>query len=175
MSQVNFLNIGYQLPETQIQQLLASNNSFTLGFFIFCCRTNSDSALHQSTLTPAQQASFTGGSQELQPKRGNQHFNSHLCFCFYVLIMSYSHIVSCYHIRLSLLSLVQAGTVCLGHVRLSCVLFFCVVLLFVAFCCLRLMAQSRALQCMMKGFECGFEGRVGEVIEDVGHSSVLWI
>ncbi|XP_022056409.1 CREB-regulated transcription coactivator 1 isoform X3 [Acanthochromis polyacanthus] len=32
-------------------------------------RTNSDSALHQSTLTPAQQASFTGGSQELQPKR----------------------------------------------------------------------------------------------------------
>ncbi|TKS80040.1 CREB-regulated transcription coactivator 1 [Collichthys lucidus] len=35
-------------------------------------RTNSDSALHQSTLTPAQQASFTGGSQELQPKR--EHF-----------------------------------------------------------------------------------------------------
>lgn len=33
-------------------------------------RTNSDSALHQSTLTPAQQAAFTGGSQELQPKRG---------------------------------------------------------------------------------------------------------
>ncbi|KAM9844380.1 CREB-regulated transcription coactivator 1 [Aulostomus maculatus] len=32
-------------------------------------RTNSDSALHQSTLTPAQQASFAGGSQELQPKR----------------------------------------------------------------------------------------------------------
>ncbi|XP_054888532.1 CREB-regulated transcription coactivator 1 isoform X2 [Poeciliopsis prolifica] len=32
-------------------------------------RTNSDSALHQSTLTPAQHASFTGGSQELQPKR----------------------------------------------------------------------------------------------------------
>ncbi|XP_067461591.1 CREB-regulated transcription coactivator 1 isoform X1 [Thunnus thynnus] len=32
-------------------------------------RTNSDSALHQSTLTPPQQASFTGGSQELQPKR----------------------------------------------------------------------------------------------------------
>ncbi|XP_030258191.1 CREB-regulated transcription coactivator 1 isoform X4 [Sparus aurata] len=32
-------------------------------------RTNSDSALHQSTLTPAQQASFIGGSQELQPKR----------------------------------------------------------------------------------------------------------
>ncbi|KAF7659853.1 hypothetical protein LDENG_00291860 [Lucifuga dentata] len=32
-------------------------------------RTNSDSALHQSTLTPAQQASFTGGSQEFQPKR----------------------------------------------------------------------------------------------------------
>ncbi|KAG7227221.1 hypothetical protein INR49_014021 [Caranx melampygus] len=31
--------------------------------------TNSDSALHQSTITPAQQASFTGGSQELQPKR----------------------------------------------------------------------------------------------------------
>ncbi|XP_054622886.1 CREB-regulated transcription coactivator 1 isoform X1 [Dunckerocampus dactyliophorus] len=32
-------------------------------------RTNSDSALHQSTLAPCQQASFTGGSQELQPKR----------------------------------------------------------------------------------------------------------
>uniref|UniRef100_A0A3P9B503 CREB regulated transcription coactivator 1a n=1 Tax=Maylandia zebra TaxID=106582 RepID=A0A3P9B503_9CICH len=32
-------------------------------------RTNSDSALHQCTLIPAQQASFTGGSQELQPKR----------------------------------------------------------------------------------------------------------
>ncbi|XP_008331926.1 CREB-regulated transcription coactivator 1 isoform X2 [Cynoglossus semilaevis] len=32
-------------------------------------RTNSDSALHQSTLTPADQATFTGGSQELQPKR----------------------------------------------------------------------------------------------------------
>ncbi|XP_075877158.1 CREB-regulated transcription coactivator 1-like [Nelusetta ayraudi] len=32
-------------------------------------RTNSDSALHQSTLTPSQQASFNGGSQELQPKR----------------------------------------------------------------------------------------------------------
>ena len=35
-----------------------------------CRRTNSDSALHQSTLSPAQQPSFTGGSQELQPKRG---------------------------------------------------------------------------------------------------------
>ncbi|KAK0150093.1 CREB-regulated transcription coactivator 1 [Merluccius polli] len=34
-------------------------------------RTNSDSALHQSTLALAvQQAVFTGGSQELQPKRG---------------------------------------------------------------------------------------------------------
>ncbi|XP_038139446.1 CREB-regulated transcription coactivator 1-like [Cyprinodon tularosa] len=32
-------------------------------------RTNSDSALHQSTLTPAQQVSFAGGSQELQPRR----------------------------------------------------------------------------------------------------------
>ncbi|XP_071347608.1 CREB-regulated transcription coactivator 1 isoform X2 [Trachinotus anak] len=32
-------------------------------------RTNSDSALHQSTITPAQQACFSGGSQELQPKR----------------------------------------------------------------------------------------------------------
>ncbi|CAB1454228.1 unnamed protein product [Pleuronectes platessa] len=32
-------------------------------------RTNSDSALHQSTLTPVQQPCFTGGSQELQPKR----------------------------------------------------------------------------------------------------------
>ncbi|XP_056149454.1 CREB-regulated transcription coactivator 1 [Lampris incognitus] len=32
-------------------------------------RTNSDSALHQSTMTPAQQAAFTSGCQELQPKR----------------------------------------------------------------------------------------------------------
>lgn len=32
-------------------------------------RVNSDSALHQSTLTPSQQAAFTGGSQEIQPKR----------------------------------------------------------------------------------------------------------
>ncbi|XP_061694675.1 CREB-regulated transcription coactivator 1 isoform X2 [Syngnathoides biaculeatus] len=32
-------------------------------------RTNSDSALHQSTLAPGQQASFMCGSQELQPKR----------------------------------------------------------------------------------------------------------
>ncbi|XP_039670768.1 CREB-regulated transcription coactivator 1 isoform X4 [Perca fluviatilis] len=32
-------------------------------------RANSDSALHQSTLTPVQQVSFIGGSQELQPKR----------------------------------------------------------------------------------------------------------
>ncbi|XP_061775791.1 CREB-regulated transcription coactivator 1 isoform X2 [Nerophis ophidion] len=32
-------------------------------------RTNSDSALHQSTLAPCQQVSFAGGSQELQPKR----------------------------------------------------------------------------------------------------------
>ncbi|XP_028448499.1 CREB-regulated transcription coactivator 1 isoform X1 [Perca flavescens] len=32
-------------------------------------RANSDSALHQSTLTPVQQVSFIGGSQELQSKR----------------------------------------------------------------------------------------------------------
>ncbi|KAI1883071.1 hypothetical protein AGOR_G00241470 [Albula goreensis] len=32
-------------------------------------RTNSDSALHQSALNPAPQDGFTGGSQELQPKR----------------------------------------------------------------------------------------------------------
>ncbi|XP_078119605.1 CREB-regulated transcription coactivator 1-like isoform X6 [Sander vitreus] len=32
-------------------------------------RANSDSALHQSTLTPVQQVSFIRGSQELQPKR----------------------------------------------------------------------------------------------------------
>ncbi|NXF11578.1 CRTC1 protein, partial [Smithornis capensis] len=32
-------------------------------------RTNSDSALHQSTMTPAQQESFTGGSQDMQQKR----------------------------------------------------------------------------------------------------------
>ncbi|XP_072457716.1 CREB-regulated transcription coactivator 1 isoform X6 [Notamacropus eugenii] len=32
-------------------------------------RTNSDSALHQSTMTPAQQDSFAGGSQDIQQKR----------------------------------------------------------------------------------------------------------
>ncbi|XP_036378224.1 CREB-regulated transcription coactivator 1b isoform X1 [Megalops cyprinoides] len=32
-------------------------------------RTNSDSALHQSTMNPTPQDTFTGGSQELQPKR----------------------------------------------------------------------------------------------------------
>ncbi|XP_048831767.1 CREB-regulated transcription coactivator 1 isoform X3 [Brienomyrus brachyistius] len=32
-------------------------------------RTNSDSALHQSTMNPTPQDSFVGGSQELQPKR----------------------------------------------------------------------------------------------------------
>nr|XP_009481538.1 PREDICTED: CREB-regulated transcription coactivator 1 [Pelecanus crispus] len=32
-------------------------------------RTNSDSALHQSTMTPAQQDSFSGGSQDMQQKR----------------------------------------------------------------------------------------------------------
>ncbi|KFW76749.1 CREB-regulated transcription coactivator 1, partial [Manacus vitellinus] len=32
-------------------------------------RTNSDSALHQSTMTPAQQVSFSGGSQDMQQKR----------------------------------------------------------------------------------------------------------
>lgn len=44
------------------------------------CRTNSDSALHQSTLTPAQQASFTGGSQELQSKRGTKFYHSDFYF-----------------------------------------------------------------------------------------------
>ncbi|KFQ24901.1 CREB-regulated transcription coactivator 1, partial [Merops nubicus] len=34
-------------------------------------RTNSDSALHQSTMTPAQQESFSGGSQDMQQKRGD--------------------------------------------------------------------------------------------------------
>ncbi|XP_020864590.1 CREB-regulated transcription coactivator 1 isoform X6 [Phascolarctos cinereus] len=32
-------------------------------------RTNSDSALHQSTMTPAQQDAFAGGSQDIQQKR----------------------------------------------------------------------------------------------------------
>ncbi|XP_007489320.1 CREB-regulated transcription coactivator 1 isoform X3 [Monodelphis domestica] len=32
-------------------------------------RTNSDSALHQSTMTPTQQDSFAGGSQDIQQKR----------------------------------------------------------------------------------------------------------
>lgn len=35
------------------------------------CRTNSDSALHQSAMNPKPQEMFAGGSQELQPKRGN--------------------------------------------------------------------------------------------------------
>lgn len=34
-------------------------------------RTNSDSALHQSAMNPKAQEVFAGGSQELQPKRGN--------------------------------------------------------------------------------------------------------
>lgn len=34
-------------------------------------RTNSDSALHQSAMNPKPQEVFAGGSQELQPKRGN--------------------------------------------------------------------------------------------------------
>lgn len=34
------------------------------------CRTNSDSALHQSAMNPKPQEMFAGGSQELQPKRG---------------------------------------------------------------------------------------------------------
>ena len=33
-------------------------------------RTNSDSALHQSTMTPSQAESFTGGSQDAHQKRG---------------------------------------------------------------------------------------------------------
>ncbi|NXP71402.1 CRTC1 protein, partial [Ramphastos sulfuratus] len=33
------------------------------------CQTNSDSALHQSTMAPAQPESFTGGSQDMQQKR----------------------------------------------------------------------------------------------------------
>lgn len=33
-------------------------------------RTNSDSALHQSTMAPTQVESFTGGSQDAQQKRG---------------------------------------------------------------------------------------------------------
>lgn len=38
-------------------------------------------------------------------------------------------------------------------------LFICVL-----FCCFSLDVQSRALQCMMKGFECGFEGRGGKLL-----------
>lgn len=41
-------------------------------FFCLPFRTNSDSALHQSTMTPAQQESFSGGSQDMQQKRGKQ-------------------------------------------------------------------------------------------------------
>ncbi|KTG36104.1 hypothetical protein cypCar_00018948 [Cyprinus carpio] len=35
---------------------------------LVCCRTNSDSALHQSAVNPAPQDTFVGGSQELQSK-----------------------------------------------------------------------------------------------------------
>lgn len=35
---------------------------------LVCCRTNSDSALHQSAVNPAPQDTFVGGSQELQLK-----------------------------------------------------------------------------------------------------------
>lgn len=38
--------------------------------FSVAYRTNSDSALHQSTMNPKPQEVFSGGSQELQPKRG---------------------------------------------------------------------------------------------------------
>lgn len=38
-------------------------------------RTNSDSALHQSAMNPKPQDVFAGGSQELQPKRGNGTFS----------------------------------------------------------------------------------------------------
>lgn len=41
-------------------------------WFLLSLRTNSDSALHQSTMTPAQQESFSGGSQDMQQKRGEQ-------------------------------------------------------------------------------------------------------
>lgn len=43
----------------------------TSHFFFGTGRTNSDSALHQSTMNPKPQEMFAGGSQELQPKRGN--------------------------------------------------------------------------------------------------------
>ncbi|XP_034035944.1 CREB-regulated transcription coactivator 1b isoform X2 [Thalassophryne amazonica] len=38
-------------------------------------RTNSDSALHQSTMNPKPQEVFAGGSQEIQPKRENTETN----------------------------------------------------------------------------------------------------
>lgn len=49
------------------EELTIKKNFFSLPF-----RTNSDSALHQSTMTPAQQESFSGGSQDMQQKRGKQ-------------------------------------------------------------------------------------------------------
>lgn len=40
-------------------------------------RTNSDSALHQSTMTPTQPEPFTGGSQDAHQKRGiSRHMGS---------------------------------------------------------------------------------------------------
>lgn len=41
-------------------------------------RTNSDSALHQSTMTPTQPEPFTGGSQDAHQKRGIGRAHGHL-------------------------------------------------------------------------------------------------
>ncbi|KAH0625778.1 hypothetical protein JD844_034022 [Phrynosoma platyrhinos] len=43
----------------------------------FLIRTNSDSALHQSTMTPAQAEPFSAGSQDMQQKRGEA-----VSYCF---------------------------------------------------------------------------------------------
>lgn len=50
-------------PSSSVGILLMSHLSVTY-------RTNSDSALHQSAMNPKPQEVFSGGSQELQPKRG---------------------------------------------------------------------------------------------------------
>lgn len=41
-------------------------------------RTNSDSALHQSTMTPTQPEPFTGGSQDTHQKRGIGRAHGHV-------------------------------------------------------------------------------------------------
>lgn len=69
-SECRFSWVGCHYMRWSILSFRGADNKNNL-----CCllsRTNSDSALHQSTMTPAQQESFSGGSQDMQQKRGNR-------------------------------------------------------------------------------------------------------